>query len=125
MTEVFADKVIELWVITYGFDTDQTYLFTDRAKLKAALHSHLSYTTSNEQVVNEATEYVYTTVTNCDIMPVYVDGNGFIVRRLILDRHNPIHMLLCECYKALEFKQANDDLPGAIDKLFVDQTSSS
>jgi hypothetical protein len=112
-----------LWVATFDCDIDRTYVYTSLDKMRSAIGSHIMEVLPDRKEVEMMVNAVLDKLDESIYTPVVLNGEPLVVRRIDLDRHNPVHRTLSDCYDLLgqigeETAIPTKDLRGRIAGLF-------
>lgn len=106
--KVFADKLINVWVIVYDYSGENMYVFSDyEAVKKSVIGSIWSYCTANENdpSIETVVQYVNGMLEeyeNVPCIPIVVDNLSIIVYRFTIDSSHIIHKVLSRVYNNVE-----------------------
>lgn len=102
----FQNSVIELYVITYDGDPDQTYSFVDYDKAVASIESSLrGYIGEDCDQTDVMAEKLIDTVRRYKdnpVIPIRLNNLFIIMHRVELDHSHRIHKTLTRCYKQVD-----------------------
>lgn len=112
-----SSKVIPIWVVNINGPTN-IYTFHSRAKVLASLASLIesSLPESHAGMVVEQTADILLHCEDGAIPFVVINDSSFCVRKIELDRYNPLVKCLAQCYDDTN----NEELKLKISTLFED-----
>lgn len=121
-----VNKSIPLWVMTFDNNPELTYIYADKAKLNAAVGSHVQEVCSdfNGEVIkskefDELFKSLLEDVHKIKFSSIIINKQLLTIRKLCLDKYNPIHSLLVAAYDRLGDDDEAIKLKEKINNLFI------
>lgn len=116
--KMLQDKVILLWLIVFDQDPAKSYICTSKNKVLACVEGAIRGTYGDDSdIVHSVVEQIDKAWGQSFMILKCPPSLDLFIHQLEIDKHNPLHKLLVECYDAVPY----DTLQSKIEKFFSDR----
>lgn len=124
------NQIVQLWIMTFDQDPNRTYIHTSKEKVLASVEGTI-HNMAPEGVADalaaNVIDQLATQMSFSMFIPLMIQDTVITVRRIDLDKHNPIIVCLNECYDYIlsddRHKSNRTELMNRVRSLFTDPAS--
>ncbi len=95
------NQIVQLWIITFDQDVSRTYIYNSKEKVIASVEGTV-YNLVPDAVADDLVEHIIeqlaTQMSHNVFIPIVIQDTVITVRRIDLDKYNPIVVCLSECH---------------------------
>lgn len=121
------DQIVQLWIITFDQDVSRTYIHNSREKVLASVEGTIHNIAPDgiaDALAANVIDQLATQMSFSSFIPMMIQDTVITVRRIDLDKHNPLVICLNECYDYIladdRHMSSRTELMNRVRNLFTD-----